>query len=51
LIIVDRPHLFRGRRVPPNPVFHTSVKIRMDDARLKYKPKAHYEKDTETYAS
>jgi len=45
------PHLFRGRRVPPNPVFHTSVKIRMDDARLKYKPKAHYEKDTETYAS
>ncbi|KAI0275275.1 hypothetical protein BC834DRAFT_921341 [Gloeopeniophorella convolvens] len=44
-------HLGRGRWVPPSPLFHESVKIRMDDAKLKYKPRAKYAKDTETYVS
>jgi uncharacterized protein (DUF2235 family) len=45
------PHLGRGRWIPPNPTFHTAVKIRMDDPKLKYKPRARYEKGTETYVS
>ncbi|KAI0271808.1 hypothetical protein BGY98DRAFT_1091085 [Russula aff. rugulosa BPL654] len=43
------PHLGRGRRVPQGPAFHASVKLRMDDPKLKYKPRARYEKGTETY--
>jgi len=45
------PHFFRGRWVPPDPLFHASVKVRMDDPKLKYKPKARYEKGTESYVS
>jgi hypothetical protein len=44
-----RPHLGRGRLVPPRPLFHTSIKFRMD--KLDYKPRAIYEKGTETYGS
>jgi uncharacterized protein (DUF2235 family) len=50
-ITTFRPHLARGRRVAPDPAFHTSVKLRMDDSKLKYKPRARYEKGTETYVS
>lgn len=49
IIIVDSPHFGRGRRVAPEPTFHQSVKLRMHDSKLKYKPKARYEKGTETY--
>ncbi|KAF8481786.1 hypothetical protein DFH94DRAFT_691438 [Russula ochroleuca] len=45
------PHFGRGRRLPPDPLFHTSVKIREDDAKLKYKPRARYQKGSETYVS
>ncbi|KAI0308354.1 hypothetical protein B0F90DRAFT_1682100 [Multifurca ochricompacta] len=44
-------HLGRGRWVPKNPLFHKSVKTRMDDSTLKYKPRAQYTKGTETYVS
>jgi hypothetical protein len=51
LIIADRPNLFRGRWVPPGPKFHESVRIRENDPKLYYKPKARYQKGTETYVS
>lgn len=44
-------HLGRGRYVPPKPLFHETVKERMQDPKLKYKPKARYTKDTETYVT
>lgn len=49
-ITVDRPHLGRGRQLPPSPLFHTSVRLRMQDPGLKYNPRAIYE-GTETYES
>jgi hypothetical protein len=45
------PHFGCGRRVPPDPAFHASVKVRMEDSKLKYKPRARYEKGTETYVT
>ncbi|KAI9508360.1 hypothetical protein F5148DRAFT_918894 [Russula earlei] len=45
------PNFGRGRWVPPSPLFHTSVKIRRDDLKLKYKPRASYKKGTEHYGS
>jgi hypothetical protein len=48
-IIVDRPHLGWGRHVPPDALFHESVKLREQDPKLKYKPRAHYEKATVKY--
>ncbi|KAI0269948.1 hypothetical protein BC834DRAFT_578837 [Gloeopeniophorella convolvens] len=44
-------HFGRGRDVPPQPLFHDSVRIRMEDPKLKYKPKAKYAVGTETYVS
>ena len=49
LIIASRPHLGRGRFVPRDPLFHTTVKTRMDQ--LDYKPRARYVKGTEIYVS
>ncbi|KAH9070704.1 hypothetical protein EDB83DRAFT_2221677 [Lactarius deliciosus] len=45
------PHLGRGRDVPLKPLFHESVKTRMDDPKLKYKPRAVYAKGTESYVT
>ncbi|KAH9007824.1 hypothetical protein EDB84DRAFT_1552891 [Lactarius hengduanensis] len=45
------PHLGRGRYVPPNSLFHESVKIRMQDPKLKYKPRAVYTQGTESYVT
>jgi len=45
------PHFGWGRLIPPGPLLHASVKLRMSDPKLKYKPKAHYEKGTEHYVS
>ncbi|KAH9059128.1 hypothetical protein EDB87DRAFT_1791652 [Lactarius vividus] len=45
------PHLGRGRYVPPNPLFHESVKTRMQDPKLKYKPRAVYAQGTESYVA
>ncbi|KAI0293299.1 hypothetical protein B0F90DRAFT_1643195 [Multifurca ochricompacta] len=42
-------HLGRGRWVPPKPLFHESVKKRMENPKLRYKPRALYKKGTETY--
>jgi len=42
-------HLGRGRWVPPNAMFHSSVKVRQDDASLHYTPRARYNKDGVTY--
>jgi len=42
------PHCAGGRQLPSNPVFHRSVKMRMNDPNLKYKPAAEYEKSSET---
>lgn len=42
-------HLGRGRYTPPQPKFHESVKVRMEDVALKYAPRAIYDKGTETY--
>ena len=49
--IVDRPHLGWGRHVPPDALFHETVKLREQDAKLKYKPRAHYEKATVKYVN
>jgi len=38
-----RRHFGKGRQLPPNPLFHPSVKTRMDDSKLNYKPKANYD--------
>ncbi|KAH9964161.1 hypothetical protein BC827DRAFT_1128153 [Russula dissimulans] len=43
------PNFGRGRWVPPSPLFHKSVKARERDLKLKYKPRARYEKGTERY--
>ncbi|KAH8993941.1 hypothetical protein EDB92DRAFT_2085837 [Lactarius akahatsu] len=45
------PHLGRGRYVPPNSLFHESVKTRMQDPKLKYKPRAVYTQGTESYVT
>jgi len=50
-ITTFRPHFGRGRQLPPDPAFHTTVKVRMDDPKLKYKPRGRYVKGTETYVS
>ncbi|EIM85764.1 uncharacterized protein STEHIDRAFT_121799 [Stereum hirsutum FP-91666 SS1] len=39
-------HCGRGRYVPPNSLFHSSVKLRMDDEAMNYKPKAVYQAET-----
>lgn len=44
-------HLGRGRYVPPDPLFHESVRTRMQDPNLKYKPKARYTPGTESYVT
>ncbi|KAF8257840.1 hypothetical protein EI94DRAFT_1774333 [Lactarius quietus] len=44
-------HLGRGRYVPPEPKFHESVRLRMQDPKLKYKPRAKYTPGTETYVT
>jgi len=44
-------HLGSGRYVPPHPQFHESVKQRMQDTKLNYKPKAKYTNGTETYVT
>ncbi|KAH9979975.1 hypothetical protein BGW80DRAFT_1514339 [Lactifluus volemus] len=44
-----RFHLGRGRQLPARPLFHESVKIRMDNPGLNYSPRALYEKGTEEY--
>jgi len=41
----------RGRLIPSKPLFHKSVQIRMNDPKLKYKPKAQYAKGAESYVS
>lgn len=46
LIIDDRLHLGKGRAIPyQHPMFHSSVKERMDYTPLKYKPRAIYRQD------
>jgi len=51
LITTNSPNFGRGRRIPPNPnlLFHKSVRAREQDPKLKYKPRARYEKGTESY--
>jgi len=44
-------HLRRGREVPSQPLFHESVRTRMDNPVLNYSPKARYEKGTEKYVT
>ncbi|KAH9030287.1 hypothetical protein EDB84DRAFT_1494683 [Lactarius hengduanensis] len=44
-------HLGRGRYVPPKPLFHESVKTRMQDPKLSYKPRAVYARGTESYVT
>jgi hypothetical protein len=51
LIIEDRQHFGRRRRLPPGPLFDTSVMTRMDDPSLEYKPRAWYEHGTEIYVT
>ncbi|KAH9010783.1 hypothetical protein EDB84DRAFT_1541996 [Lactarius hengduanensis] len=47
----DSLHLGRGRYVPPKPLFHESVKTRMQDPKLSYKPRAVYARGTESYVT
>ncbi|KAI1793368.1 hypothetical protein LXA43DRAFT_972022 [Ganoderma leucocontextum] len=42
-------HLGRGRDLPEKPKFHVTVKERMEDADLKYTPRARWTAGTETY--
>ena len=51
LLILCRFHLGRGREVPSHPLFHESVKIRMENPLLNYSPRAQYKKGTEKYVS
>ena len=51
LIFDDRQHFGCSRQLPPNPLFHTSVKTRMDNPSVKYEPRALYEHGTEKYVS
>lgn len=46
-----RINLGRGRRITDDrhPKFHVTVKQRMEDKSLKYKPKATWKKGTEIY--
>ncbi|KAH9962729.1 hypothetical protein BGW80DRAFT_1354174 [Lactifluus volemus] len=44
-------NLGRGRLIPRKPMFHHSVKTRMDNSELRYKPRARYEKGSESYVS
>ena len=45
-------HLGRGRRIPDiKPKFHETVKERMEDKALRYKPRAVWRYGTETYVS
>ena len=51
LLTTCRFHLGRGREVNSQPLFHESVRTRMDKPVLKYSPKAQYEKGTEQYVT
>lgn len=42
-------HLGRGRVVPPDSLFHRTVKLRMDDEAMQYKPKAVYQAGSVTF--
>ncbi|KAI0317709.1 hypothetical protein OF83DRAFT_1119936 [Amylostereum chailletii] len=42
-------HLGQGRGVPDNPLFHESVKMRMENEDVPYTPRALYKRGTETY--
>ncbi|KAN0138084.1 Uncharacterized alpha/beta hydrolase domain (DUF2235) domain containing protein [Lactarius tabidus] len=44
-------HLGSGRYVPPKPLFHESVRLRMQHSKCKYKPRARYTEGTETYVT
>jgi len=46
-----RFNLGSGRRVPSDPLFHESVKIRMENPLLNYSPRAQYKKGAEKYVS
>jgi hypothetical protein len=50
-ISYDWPHFGCARQLPPGPLFHTSVKTRMDDPSVEYKPRAWYEHGTEEYVT
>ncbi|KAI0301180.1 hypothetical protein B0F90DRAFT_1668043 [Multifurca ochricompacta] len=41
--------LGRGRKLPTRPVFHESVRTRMNDPLLNYSPRARYEEKSEIY--
>jgi hypothetical protein len=50
ILPLDRLHLSQGRSVvDPNPKFHYTVKERMANAALKYRPKAQWVAGTEVY--
>ena len=51
LVTFFRFHLGRGREVPSHPLFHESVKTRMEDPVMNYSPRAQYRKGTEKYVS
>jgi len=51
ILTTCRFHLSRGRDVPSQPLFHESVKTRMDNPVLNYSPRAQYEKGTEKYVT
>ncbi|KAI0269949.1 hypothetical protein BC834DRAFT_967664 [Gloeopeniophorella convolvens] len=42
-------HFGGGRMLPPEPMFHESVRTRMQNAELKYVPNARYKQGTEKY--
>lgn len=48
-----RFHCGKGRKIPSDikPLFHETVKQRMEYAPLKYTPRATWKKGTETYVS
>jgi len=46
-----RRHLAKGRQLPENPIFHPSVKTRMDYPKLDYKPRAIYDEGQVKYES
>lgn len=49
VIWVTSIHLGRGRHLPQKPIFHITVQERMNDAALKYTPKAVWPHGTEIY--
>ena len=49
IVVVDRPNCGSAREVAPGSLVHASVHHRKYDAKLGYRPMAHYKDEEVTY--